>query len=219
MALVSGSLVDEARDLHPSFDRRNNPDKLILRELERYERELIEKVVAVNEDYLRTTIEETLPPPTPNFPAWATGLSLPDHLVLHDAEYQIGTDWYRMHIRPMAVEHDPGPMRTAYVAGRTAWLRGVEADWNGVSAVRFHYTAAPSGLPDLNTALTIGDSARTVLVNRLAFTMAKRAVTVPNASPPNVAEFRIDWQQAEEAYIVGAGGIRAGHTSQVREVW
>jgi hypothetical protein len=87
MPVLAGALVDEARDYHPAFDRRQVPDRMVLRELSRHQRRLAAKVVLVSEDALAVPVSfsKALVDAAALDGVSGAGLALPEYLLVLSA--------------------------------------------------------------------------------------------------------------------------------------
>lgn len=215
MALVAGTIIDEARDWHPTFNVRDHPDKALLRALDQYQRTLIARIVQVNEDYSRTILTTALPLAT-----FANGITLPANLLVTGAEFlDISGNRHEVDLRPMMYRDDPAPRYTLFIGANVAYLRGAAQDWNAIQSIDIAYIPVPTALALLTDVLTIGDSARRSLVMHLCYMMATRGTTRSDVPPLNPDGFRRDWMRTEEEFLYEVATMRAGQTFTVREIW
>lgn len=88
MPTLARRIVDQARDLHPSFDPLHLPDVTVYRALGRYQTRLVEKITQLNEEALAVPV--VFPKADVDAAALAgragLGLLLPPHLLLVSLE-------------------------------------------------------------------------------------------------------------------------------------
>src|SRR5574342_491449 len=110
MTLLAGTLIDEARDLHVSFSDRDHPTKLLLRELDRYQKALLSRALIINEDYLNSVQQTAMP-----LAVFANGITLPVGAIPTRAEFvDTHTHSHELEIKPWAYRQDPAPPLCLY---------------------------------------------------------------------------------------------------------
>lgn len=212
----AGTIIDEARDLHPSFVVRHHPNKVLLRQLERREKEMLRRALEINEDYRSATLTTAMP-----LAVFANGITLPTGVTPTGADYiDAAGDRFEIQLRPWHHRGDPAPLRTGYVKAGVVYLRGIAADWNGATSVLIYHTPAVTALTTLTSVLAIGDEAKDHLVADLAYFMARRRHTDPMLPQPVPSEFleaRTDtWHEFERH---AADTLASGKEIFIREVY
>jgi hypothetical protein len=218
MTLLAGTLIDEARDLHVSFNERHHPSKLLLRELDRYQGQLLSRALQINEDYQGVVLQALLP-----LSVFPNGIAITSARIPTRAEAVDQRDVpHELELRAWAYRQDPAPLLCGYVYNSTLFLRGEAADWTAFKRIDLYLqplATALTALTGTGGTLTIGDSARAPLVGRLAALMATRAHTDPELPQPTPGLFTDQWLQAESEFLREIASSRDGEMFQVREVW
>lgn len=218
MTLVAGTLIDEARDMHVSFDARHHPPKALLRELDRYQVDLLSRLLQINEDYLSSTLSTLLP-----LAVFADGIGISaDHIPTRAEAIDTHGDAHDLTLLPWAYRQDPAPRIAGYVNSSRLYLRGEAAGWTHFTRIDLFLQPRPTALTAFTgtgSALTIRDGARDALVTRVARFMAFRGHTEVGTPSPNTREFDALWREAEARVVQEVANMRSGETFSVREVW
>jgi hypothetical protein len=211
----AGTLIDEARDLHPSFTVRHHPDKVLLRQLERREKDMLRRALEINESYRSTTLPTALP-----LAVFASGIALPANTTVVGADYiDAHGDRFEIQLRPWALRGDPAPLRCAYVNAGVVYLRGLAADWTGLTSILIYHTPAPAALTTKASVLTIGDEAKSHLVADLAFMMAARGHSDPQLSRPDIGPFASERADTWDRFEHAIAHQLDGQEFFIRETW
>jgi hypothetical protein len=211
----AGTLIDEARDHHPSFTDRHHPNKGLLRQLERREKEMLRRALEINEDYQSTTLTTALP-----LAVFGNGITLPTGVTPTGADYlDANGDRFEIELRPWSLRGDPAPLRAAYVKAGVVYLRGVAADWNGLTSILIYHTPVQTPLVDKSSVLTVGDEAKPHLVADLAYFMARRGHTDQMLPQPSVNLFAGEREDSWEAFEHRIAEMRSGESFHIRETW
>ena len=218
MTLLAGTLIDEARDMHVSFDARHHPPKALLRELDRYQGELLSRALQMNEDYLSSTLQTALPLAT-----FADGIGISaDHIPTRAEAVDLHGDPHDLTLLPWAYRQDPAPRIAGYINSSRLFLRGTAADWTLFTRIDLFLRPRPAALTALagtDGELTIGDASRNALVTRLARFMAFRGHTEAETPKPSPQEYDDLWREAEARFIEEVADMRSGESFNIREVW
>lgn len=199
-SLVAGTLIEAARDLHPTFDPRRHPPLVLLRALSRYQQQLVNRIVRATTSFL-TAVQETALP-LADFDA---GIVLPDYKYPAGVEVEGATTVNE--VTPIyPVELIPWEDRrryhlAAYTRNNVLYLTGSATDWVGFTTVRFYYVAEVDALTGLTGTLVLPNAAEACLVGFLASFMAQRGSQDPSLEAADRREFRAIWREAEEEFL------------------
>lgn len=221
MTLVAERVVESARDLHPAFDRKRNPDPVVLRALSRYVRELQGRVAAIDETALAVSTTESLPLAT-----FEDGIALPPnrYILSVTAKDERSTDaapWLNpVTLIPYAHRHDRGqPTAAAWVLGDVLYLRSPESMWKTQTEIGIAYIPVPEDLTSLSDEIPLPDQAENALVTTTALVMAKRGHNDPALPGIEVTAFIRDAERAENEYLHDVANRMTGVRFKTRETW
>lgn len=217
MALLAGDLIDEARDLHPAFDKNRNPQKIVRRELSRYVTRLLSKIDQIDEAALTIEAETVMP-----LAVFANGIVLPanrnvQEVVAVDAQGRK----YPVEIIPAGQRDSIRQAATAWIINGVLYLNGTAATWNQVAKVAVRYTPVAGQVATDATVVPLPDSARPPIIAALAAFMAKRGHTDKDGDlPPVIVDgFRADLRESEGEFLEEVGNSRTSQVFRVRDVW
>lgn len=215
MTITAGDILTGARDQHSSFDERRHPDRMLLRILSGYHRDLCIKAVHVNESILATAL--TIPLPLASFVA---GYALPAHQYLHggDAWWTNGTDRSPMTLVPWAARNDAGKFPSGWVHGGVLYLKGEASDWTAFASLHLSYTPIAGELTALTSVLLLPDTASAACEAALALAMANRGSPDPGTPKLNLDLFVGQAQAAEQTFLADVFLRRGNQDNRVREV-
>lgn len=218
--LVVGDLLNAARDCSPQFDTRLHPDRVLLRFLSRYQRDLIDRLLRLDPSQLVTT--QSYPLPLANFTA---GIAIPAYHYPFGAEVVSGHVGAHPHPVNLVPWTDHTRYRHAvYLLSNTLFLCGKSADWERFISLTWIYVPEVADLDTSSqTALTqtltaLPDSAEPALVAYLAMKMAMRGGADPGQTPPDPASLAGDWKLEESRFFDQVGRNTQAVTSIIREV-
>src|ERR1043166_8826802 len=208
------SVITDARDLHPSFDRHQHPDLTLLRQLSGYQQVLISKALIRYPDLFSEDVVIALP-----LGDFAAGYPLDDPLMIHDVEAlpQNGRR-YGIEILPAENRHGPRPPHSVYVLNRTLFQCGVPADWTGVVSLTVKFSQTVPELTSLDDLISLPVEARQALHAQLGKIMAMRGSQRRDVPAPNVQAFQADAAAAEEDFLKGLWLQRSATSGVRREV-
>jgi hypothetical protein len=175
MALLAGNVIDAARDRHTAFDRKTHPNKMLLRFLSSYVKQLHGKVLALDEDDVR--IETTFDLPMADFSA---GITLPAN-VRYVAEASVtypapSTDSPVPLDIIQSSERNArnAPANGAWVVNGRLYLAGTAQRWTHFNKLAVSFVLLPPDLVDLDDTLAIPDAAELACVENVALFLARR---------------------------------------------
>lgn len=185
MALVSGDIIDAARDFGSRADQKTTiTDKMLLRQLSRIQRELYQKVAA--EDEIALAISEAISGATLTNALNGSAVSLafaPVMIVDATVRFTQYPDYpdEPVHLIPVRQKETLWHLRPSmYLVGQSLYLRrpplesGDEDEWTDVSTLTVRYVPLPATLTALTgsgSAISLPDLAESTLVYRLAEAM------------------------------------------------
>jgi hypothetical protein len=196
--LLPSVIIDQARGLHPAFDRQSHPNLTLLQDLDSYQRELWPQVLIRHPTIAAE--EQVIPTPLSEADQLA-GVALTMTLAILSAEIRVlGMPGKFALIPPDAKAYPQYPASGWIDAGRL-YLRGTVQDWNGIDSVVIRYADQPAELVAMSTPLALPDQAIAVCKFQLAMTMAGRGTMRPGVPPPNVNYFQGKHADAEIKFL------------------
>jgi hypothetical protein len=218
-SLVTGDLIESARDEHSSFDSRRHPNAILIRALSRYQRRLVPRIIRLNRSVLTTTLEQALP--LANFDA---GIALLDYKYPAAVEVETIPEQSGLANRKFPVDLVSWQARTryhlgAYIRNNVLYLTGSAPDWLGFTKVRFFYMPEVEKLTTAASVLVVPNAAEPCLVAFLASVMAQRGTTDEALEKPDAGWFRSAWREAEEEFLDEMGMHTQAQVSVVKEVF
>jgi hypothetical protein len=202
--ITAQSVLNHARDLHPSLAPVHTPEPLAWRQLSRQQESLWQDITRVVPAY--NALQVTLPLPPPN--GFANGWALADFLP-GQGQYKDLLDveviWPQPRRRPTRATLVPFEQRdlrhrfpaVTFVNGALL-PQGGETDWSTAESLVLTYTPLPSDVTAGDQVLQLPDDSRECLAYGLAAFFAGRLVGVPNlAVTPDIAGMLMR-QAAEE---------------------
>ena len=217
MAILAGDVIDEARDLHPAFDKNRNPVKIVRRALSRYVSDLIAKINEIDETAI--TLEQSTPMPLAVF---ANGITLPANRGVQEVgAVDLQGNVISVDLIPAGQRDQPHKMATAWIINGVLYLNGLAANWNSVASISVRYAPVAGQVLTDADLLSLPDSARSAVVGALAAFMAKRGQTDKDGDLPpiDVQQFLTDAAKAESEFLTEIGNTLTSQVFRVRDVW
>lgn len=175
-SITAEAVIQEARDQHPAFEKRSNPNGLLLRALSSYQRTVYGKVARINPALLATPVTVTLP-----LDDFDDGCVLPAfHYVMPGVEARLAanTDIVEtVELVPLAMRtrtDSEMQARSVYLRGSTLYLSGRASHWDTYSSLTLHAVLVPEELTALSDVLGLPDWGMDAYVAALASLMATR---------------------------------------------
>lgn len=200
MAFTAADVLDGARDYHPSFDPRTQPETVLLRAVEREARVLAARVAMIRPEAMAWT-STTTALPLVNF---YSGITLPAHLLLPQVTALRVGGTSPQDDAPIPVVNTNQrtrygqPWPSAFVLSGVLYLAATAADWRPYASITARTLAIPS-VATTATTLPFENDALNVLTLKLAAFMATRRLGMSDAPPAGI------WQQeaaeAEAVYL------------------
>lgn len=215
--MVTADVIRSARSLHPTFDKNRHPDRMLVETLSRYQRELLARIIRLD-DSLAVTFFDT-PLPLADFDS---GIALPAYKYPSSVEVtHVGAAG---HQRVATVDLVPWQDHkayhgAAYIRNGVLYLTGRAQSWAGFSNVRFYYIPEPDAV-DLSLEGTLDflpQAAEPVVVAYLCKVMAGRGGHGPNEVAPNVGQFTKDWRDSESYFFDEIGHHTQAVVSTVKD--
>lgn len=227
MAYTVQAVIDQARGLHPAFDRFQSLQKDALDFVGRYSRTLAAEIVKRNtSSFAKETCEVDIP-----------SFDHDDGKTLADFLYPIGGtavytngDRGPFHIVPWEQRLFPEDFPSGYMHGKCLHLTQSPLEWSDVETVLFDYIPLPTkpttltndetATPPGTTAnVDLPDESETAVVNALGHYFALRAKATPGGKQINVATYRDERDIEEEKFLQTISHRQTAEVSKVREVW
>lgn len=219
MTLLAGNVIDAARDRHAAFDRQRHPNKMLLRFLSRYARQLHGKLVALDPDAVR--VETTANLPLADFDA---GIALPANTVYVAevaASYPAPSTLPPLPIDLIQSDERDAwnrPRAVAWQVGDKLYLGGTADAWTAFGQIAISSVQLPVALVALTDAIALPDAAESACVEAVAEFMAKREAQEGNDKIA-LAVFGEDAAKAEGAYLAVVMNNVAGRTFYTKDVY
>lgn len=214
--LTPSEVVDEARDLHPSFTEAKHPEKVLIRALSAWQQELLSKLQRVYPEELRLVETVSLP-----ISPFEDGHTLPANTGVSEGTlYHNETDFpqTRFQILP-EVQGGTGGFYwpSGFVRGGTLFLNGKEADWEGYDRIEVPYIPAPAAIdPAGDDTSSLPDQARSAARYHLAEFMAARHDGDDPVPPLDYFATRASGKEDEFLRAMQLKG--SGTTGKIRDV-
>lgn len=215
MAVTVADIIEGARDYHAALDPYTHPDKVAIRWLDRYHKQLVLKVAQINPDELALFQDVSLP--LADFDAGEATNDAHQYLS-GKAFFQGQTNlWDRLEKLPWESRgrriHHP-----AYsIINATIRLHGVAADWTQYDSLEIRYIPMTVDLSDGADLIVLPDTAEIPMTAGCAYFLLRRQPEQPYKG--YLAEIRAEWQGAENVFLGEIAGRKKTELSQVNEVW
>lgn len=210
--LIPDDVIDQARDQHPKFNPEQHTNRILKRELSRYQRELVGKMVIARKQDLRVTESVAFP----------LGVFVDGHTIVSELLLVLGGDVFNdaagvvrspLFIVPWTNRFDTIPWPAVTWDGQVIHFLGIEKDWATVASVKLEIVTTPATISDPTVASVLPDLAEQTVTGRLAYFMARRDSEVDPSA------FRVDWMQAEKDFLRLQSSKNRSTRARVREVY
>lgn len=207
--------IRSARDQHPVFEPERTPDMVLIREMNRYVRQLLFRIH--ERDSSRTTTSVTVPLPLADFEA---GVALPDYIIFQGATLQCSelSAETQLRIIPFRKRHEPGVPYPGFIHDGVLYLIGNEEDWSQFDSFTYWYVPEPAELATYTDVLPVPEAAFPVIVDRLCFFMTRRSPVFENERVP-MDEFKQQWRESESEFLIEMATHNRTESNYIREVW
>jgi len=216
MAFTAQQAMDGARDQHPSFDPRRTTDATLLRQLNRYVRQLYYRAVERNSTLFSTTLN--IPLPLTDFDV---GQALPDFVYYQGGTLHTTGNYARsepFNIVPWANRYMPNMHSAGFIVENTLYLCGDAADWTGAESIDFNYAPEPTLPAAAANDVPLPDGAEWACSCHLAWFMARRQGQY-EGQPVPTQQFGEDWKSAEEEWLIEIAQHSRAEATYVRAEW
>jgi hypothetical protein len=214
MTLVAGTVIDEARDLHPSFDPQTHPDKICLRFLSRWQKATLQRALTIYQGLIDGGLT-IIPLPLVDFDA---GEALADVMSLVDITVTVGLQTYPVTILPYHARFDPQPEFACWFVNGVLYLAGKPNDWTQASKLTVRYLEVPADLIDKTSPLVLPDHALSAAVHAIAGFIAGRGISRTQGVNADPAYFQGLAVEAEAAWLESLWLIDNATTHTIRDV-
>lgn len=218
MALTLGQVVDRVRDAHPAFDPRIVGNQALARFFDRYQRQLVYKILEANPDAL---LVETTVAFLATMLMGQAGYDLPTNLGIRPGLIRFTNDattFGELTLVKFQDRMSPYGKYPAYMRGGKLFLIGTTDGWSQVASFDLAYIAMPVLLTALTDAMTVPDSAFDALVAAGCNFAAQKVADRPDVKI-DVKRFYQDAETAEEMYLRGLGLHNQATIHYVKEAW
>jgi hypothetical protein len=210
------SVLEAARDKHSSFDKQRHPDPILLRFLDRYQRQLLAKAIERNGSFAAATVELALPAAA-DF-AGGIRLGFAYHLI-HGGEVGFLTGGQQEFTLVPYGQRYMAPGLSGWIHGNRLHLAGAASDWTGVTGITLSYVPTVSRLSNLRSVLQLPRSSEAAMVEAVSAFMAGRGHNDPQLPPINVAGYVSVAALAEQDFLQEIGNRRRSQLKRIREVF
>lgn len=216
MAITAADVLDGARDLHPSFDPKSQPDTVLVRQIQRDARRLATKVIAIRPEQVPWSTQTTALP----LAVFANGISLPSHLLVTQVTALRAGGTSPQDDTPIPLVNTQQrtrwgqPWPSAFIMSGTLYLAATAADWLPYASVTVRYVPVPS-VTSSASAIGLDDDALTPLVLSLGAFMATRRQGMSDAPP--VGMWQAEAALAEDQYMQRVQRQMAGTDTVVQD--
>ena len=213
--LVPSSIIDQARDIHPSFTENLHPNNVVRRFLSRWQREIVGRLLIADRHAVR--LVETVAFPLPTFEAGHALASEPQYLHGGDVKYGNPDDTRELNIVGWERRYDRVPWPAAAVFADTVYFLGIVRDWANVTSVDLFYAPVPSALPDISTASVLPDQAESAAVAAAAQFMGSRIPAPKGLEAVPLAKLVGDMERAEDKFLTLRSNRARATVGRVKE--
>ena len=216
MAFTVAQVIEDARDQHESFDAQRTTDLQLLRQLNRYVRQLYYRAIERNSTLYSTALDIELP--LADFDA---GSVLPEMAYYQGGTVHLTGAFFRhepFNLVPWANRFTPNMHNAGFILEGVLYLCGDAQDWTSVDKIVFQYAPEPTALADYVDEVPLSDGSKWACVTHLAWFMARRQ-GVYEGQPLNVRQFGEDWKSAEEEWLIEIAQHSRSEATYVRAEW
>jgi len=220
MAILTGTVLDKARDRHASFDEKRVPVRMARRFLSDYVRALHGKITAIDPEALRVQLLTNLP--LANHDA---GIALPANryiasvMAIDPATSNPQQNYPIALLNAQTKDAWNAPVAAAWQIGDTLFLRSPASLWTGLGSIGIAYVPLPVELATAADVLPVPDAAELACVENLALFMARRGSMDSSAPPIDVGVFAQIAAAAEQTYLDDVINRLTGQVFLTRDVW
>lgn len=218
MALTLGQIVDRVRDAHPAFDPRIVGNQALARFFDRYQRQLVYKILESNPDAILVELNVAF---LSTMLMGQAGYDLPANLGLRPGLVHFTNDAVTFgELTLIKFQDRMGPYGKypAYMRGSKLFLIGSVDSWSQVASFDLAYIAMPVLLTALTDNLTVPDAAFDALVAAGCDFAARKVADRPDVKI-DAQEFAADADKAEGLYLRGVGLHNQATIHYVKEAW
>lgn len=219
MAITLGDVIDQVREAHPAFDPRIVTVQGFGRMLTRYQRRLSYVIAQIVPDVLLQVVNV---PYTDALLIGAAGYALPSYITLRGGTVHFTGDLGTLGELTLVKEQDrlgEYGRYPAFIMGQVLFLVGAPTDWQGVASIDVAHIPMPADLVDNGSTFTLPDGALDALVARACLFAARRVGARPDVPNVNVAEFAVEADRAETAFLTGLSTLHQSTIHYTREAF
>jgi len=212
-----GEIIEQARGMHPAFDRWETPDRPLLKAIHRASKKLHAEITQVNPDAIdpeRCVLELPL-------------FDFEDGEELEGLDYVVDSWAVRkdgalenFSLLDSAHRVSPEKWPSGFLRGQRIFLIHNLKQWETrFTGVVVEYVKLPAEPVNLASEVGLPDLAEGALVADIAFYMAQRARDSSTGPGVNVSEFRRERDRERSDFRTAVGNQRTATVGHVREVW
>lgn len=220
MSLLAGNVIDAARDRHAAFDPKRHPNKMALRFLSSYVKQLHGKITAIDEDAVRVEITAGLP-----LADFSAGIPLPVNtrfVAAASVTYPSPSTFSPVPLTIIASGERNAfntPAGAAWQVGGALYLAGDATRWKAFNSIAISVVTLPVDLVALQDVLAVPDAAELACVEAVALFFAKREVQESSGDPKiGLSAFVATATDAEKSYLNDVMNNVAGRTFYTLDV-
>jgi hypothetical protein len=208
-SLTAGDIITDARDHHTSFEPRRHPDRVLLRMLSSYQKQILAKIAQTNPALCASNLFVALP-----LEDFAAGVTLPSFTYLLPNPTLITTNneiREPIDLLNATFQSDfEAPRKFAYLQGQRLFLGRRSENYDAYDRLRLQLVLTPRDLVTLNDPLALPDYGEDAYVEHLTLKMAMR-------STPPLTSFASN--SAEVDFLASVGQQKGAEVSQTRDVF
>jgi hypothetical protein len=210
-SLTAGQIIQEARDVHPSFGPRQHPNGTLLRLLSSYQRAIFAKIAQTNPALCASNLFITLP-----LADFAAGIKLPSFTYMLPNPTLITTDnniREPIDLLNATFQSDfEAPRKFAYLQGGNLFLGRRAENYNSYNRLRLQMVLTPRDLVALNEPLMLPDYGMDTYVGHVVGKMAMRMT-------PPLALLAAQGESMEADFLAAVGQQKGAEASHTRDVF
>jgi hypothetical protein len=210
-SLTPGQIIQEARDVHPSFNPRMHPNGTLLRLLSSYQRAIFAKIAQSNPALCASNLFITLP-----LADFSAGIKLPSftYMLPHPTLLTTGNNVREpIDLVNATFQADfEQPRKFAYLQGGNLFLGRRAENYNAYDQLRLQMVLTPRDLVSLSEPLMLPDYGMDTYVGHLVGKMAMRVT-------PPLALLAAQGESMETDFLAAVGQQKGAEASQTRDVF
>lgn len=217
MTFNAGTVISEARDAHPEFMPDRSPQGLVRRFVDRYQRELVGKILEIRPAFFDSTMTTAMPLGT-----FDSGITMPSAMYIKQVIAQLASDatqygQSQVELMPWANRLGLCSMPAASLNGDKLILLGMAEDWAQYSSISTRYVALPAELVTDAVNLILPDYAKSACITATSAFLARR-LAGRRDSTVNLGPFIQEALDTEQALLNLIGRQGGAEAMRIRDV-